>query len=39
MSKQGEEDGYFVHRYFSKFRNVGNNGRTFIINKYLRFKN
>lgn len=35
MNTREEEDGYFFHKCFSKFRNV----RIFVIAKYLRIKN
>lgn len=39
MNSRGEEDEFFLHKWFSNIINVVNNVRTFVTNKYLRNDN
>lgn len=39
MNTRGEEDEYFIHKCFFKFRYVRNGIRMYVTNKYLRVKN
>lgn len=39
MNTRDKEDKCFIHKCIFKYRNIGNNVRTFATNKYLRIKN
>ena len=39
MNQRGEEDDFFIHKWFPKFRNVRENIRMLFSNKYQRVKN